>query len=141
MKRVAGQRRSTVHAAANVFSSFQKHCLTTRRILQYFQQIRCFWDRHNAVWPFRCEPSSGRSLLTIAVCNVKELRYQFSSVYLYFISKSVNYRRNIPVGGIQDTVSCKSLLVLLYTLASADRFVTGYGWIVVFVDCGCKPAK
>jgi hypothetical protein len=75
------------------------------------------------------------------MCNVKELRYQFSSVYMYLISKSVNYRRNIPVGGIQDTASCKSLLVLLYTLASADRFVTGYGWIVVFVDCGCKPAK
>jgi hypothetical protein len=52
-----------------------------------FQRSRCFWNRNNVVWPFRCEPSSGWTVPTTAVCSFKELSW----LHLYYAKKYTIY--------------------------------------------------
>ena len=50
--------------------------IITLRQTMCFHQSKCFWHRCNVACLFRCEPNSGRTMLTAAVCSVMELRYQ-----------------------------------------------------------------
>jgi len=35
-----------------------------------------FWNKHNVAWPCQPEPSSDWTVLTTAVCSVRDFRYQ-----------------------------------------------------------------
>jgi hypothetical protein len=46
------------------------------------KKSKYFWNRYNVFYPFRPEPSSGRTMLTTAVCSVRDLRYQYIWIHL-----------------------------------------------------------
>jgi len=49
--------------------------MSLRQIL-YSRQSICFWNRYNVAWPFRSEPSNGRTVPMTPVRSVRGLQYQ-----------------------------------------------------------------
>ena len=55
---------------------------------------RCFWNMHKVIWPFRYEPSSGRTVPTTAACSVRELTYHVIWTHTYPRNCSPGTTRN-----------------------------------------------
>jgi hypothetical protein len=61
----------------------------------------CYQNRYSIAWPCQRKPHSGRTMLTTAMCSVRDLRYQVTWIHLYSIHTSctqnpISQARHLP---------------------------------------------
>jgi hypothetical protein len=62
-----GDEQTWWYEAKNVASTTKLHLSVSKTSkIVFSQQIKCFWNRYNAAWPYRGEPSSDHAVPTAA---------------------------------------------------------------------------